>query len=52
MVQNFGFRYTKKYLILFDEYKKQFIKVNDWKEAYEIVFWTTGCYYLSLDELI
>lgn len=42
----------KNYLILFNKYKKQFIKANNWKEYYEIVSWSSCEYYFSLNELI
>lgn len=42
----------EKYLILFNEFKRQFIKVNDWHEAYEIVYWNTKEDYFTLEELI
>ena len=42
----------EKYLILFSEERKQFVKANGYKEDYGNVFWNGGDYYNSLNELI
>lgn len=42
----------EKYLILFSEERKQFVKANGYKEDHEKVFWNGGDYYNSLNELI
>ncbi|MGO1581435.1 MAG: hypothetical protein ACTHWZ_08535 [Peptoniphilaceae bacterium] len=43
----------EKYLILFSEKEKKFIKANDYdKNSSNKYFWQGGEYYISLDDLV